>query len=106
MRYGIYDENLGWITQGGRVVVSRDPEELRATLPFGEVRRVWLRRTVDLADAFRKSEPRTVHYVTTREGVDQIVGNPLEDHRIKETPVSDIEKAEKLYYTILEPGSS
>lgn len=70
MRYGIYDENQGWITQGGRVVVSRDPEELRATMPFGEVRRVWLRRTVELSDAFRPSIGHTTIHRTTERGVE------------------------------------
>lgn len=77
MKYGIYDETLGWITQQGRVVVSSDPGKLRETIPFGEVRRVWLRRTVDLAEAFRPSIGHTTVHRTTERGTDQVYAPPL-----------------------------
>lgn len=75
--YGVKSDGQ-WLTQEGRIVTCKDAQTLRETFTFGEVTRVRLwdrwRASVDLRDAFRKSEQVTVHHRATRWGVDQLIG--------------------------------
>ena len=75
--YGIKSHGE-WLTQNGRIITCNSAEILAETFVFGEVTRLrgWdrLRRSVDLRDAFRKSEQVTVHHRATRWGVDQLIG--------------------------------
>lgn len=80
--YGIKSDGE-WLTQEGRIITSRSPQILAETLAFGTLTRLRvtdrLHRSVDLSDAYRRSEPRTViHRATVMEvgdgGVNELQG--------------------------------
>lgn len=84
MLYGIHDETLGWLTRGGSVITSKDPEKLRETIPVGRVRRLGLLRLlgprIDLDSAFQKGRSAVRLHRTTERGV---------DYRLEPLPMCD-----------------